>query len=613
MPITIQELQSGFRIGDALIEPRQNRIVRAGAEARVEPRVMDVLVCLASRAGEVVSRETLNEQVWRDVVVTDQAVTNCISELRHHLGDDRAVNRVIQTIPKRGYRLSAPVTLAGKTNSAVTSTAPQPPSRRWPLTAALLVFAAGLLGLAWWWKSSAASGIASVAVMRFENAAGDPALDYLALALPDEIATLLTRSHGIAVRPSGYVTANDALASARDRHVDHLVTGRYYLESDGRLSLAVQAQHVAQERVIWQTRITLPAGDLVAMRGRIADGLRQGLMPALGVSANTTTGSVPAQGEAYQLYLRSLAIPQQPQTGATAIEMLERAVAIEPQFAPAWQALGVRYYAYGTWWEGGMEARAKSLAAHRKALELDPNYIDAARNIVTHRAESGDLEGAYHDARELLEHFGPGTETYFTVGYVYRYGGMLEESQRYCELALDRDPRDPRLRSCGYAYLYAGEFDRVMHFFKLDEGSYFVQWATTLYQLRRNDSAAALAVVRQANDDPTRRLMEPCLQGVRGAALDPAAKEFFDHWYQRGDPETGYALAAMLVYCDRPEQALPLIEWGVDGSYCSYPMLDLDPVWTKIRDNPDFLRIRAKGKACHEKFRRAVETRDAKA
>ena len=68
-----------------------------------------------------------------------------------------------------------------------------------------------------------------------------------------------------------------------------------------------------------------------------------------------------------------------------------------------------------------------------------------------------------------------------------------------------------------------------------------------------------------------------------------------------------------LEHCDRPEQAMPLIEWAVDGNYCSFPMFDLDPVWTKIRDNPDFQRIRAKGKACHEKFRRAVEAHDARA
>ena len=73
MAFTRQELQAGFRIGECLIEPRQNRIVRGNTEVRLEPRVMDVLVCLAERAGEVVSRETLNEQVWGNVVVTDQA------------------------------------------------------------------------------------------------------------------------------------------------------------------------------------------------------------------------------------------------------------------------------------------------------------------------------------------------------------------------------------------------------------------------------------------------------------------------------------------------------------------------------------------------------------
>ena len=109
---TRQELQAGFRIGECLIEPRQNRIVRGEIEVRLEPRVMDVLVCLAEHAGEVVSRETLNEQVWGNVIVTDQAVTNCISELRHHLGDDRSAHRVIETIPKRGYRLTAPVLAA---------------------------------------------------------------------------------------------------------------------------------------------------------------------------------------------------------------------------------------------------------------------------------------------------------------------------------------------------------------------------------------------------------------------------------------------------------------------------------------------------------------------
>ena len=121
--------------------------------------------------------------------------------------------------------------------------------------------------------------------MRFENAAGDESLDYLGLALPDEIATLLTKSRDLAVRPFGYVAGEDPLAAARARHVDHIVSGRYYLEDNNQLSLAIEAQHVLQERVIWRTRITVPAGDLLAMRGRIAEGVQQGLLPALGARA----------------------------------------------------------------------------------------------------------------------------------------------------------------------------------------------------------------------------------------------------------------------------------------------------------------------------------------
>jgi DNA-binding winged helix-turn-helix (wHTH) protein/tetratricopeptide (TPR) repeat protein len=612
MAFTRQELQAGFRIGDCLIEPRQNRILRRDGETRLEPRVMDVLVCLAERAGEVVSRETLNEQVWAHIVVTDQAVTNCISELRQHLGDDRSTHRVIETIPKRGYRLLAPVQPAQSLPADRPAPSTRPPSsgRRWLLAAAGLLLGAVVLGGAWWWRSASAPELTSVAVLRFENAAGDETLEYLALALPDEIATLLTKSRDLAVRPFDYVAGDQPLASARARRVDHLVSGRYYVEDDSQLSLAIEAQNVPQERVIWRTRITVPAGDLLAMRGRIAESVRQGLLPALGAATVIASGSIPAHDEAYQLYLRSVALPQQPKLTERAIEMLERAVTLEPAFAPAWDALGIRYYASGTWFAVTGTARQKSLAAHRKALELDPELISAARHIVTYRTETGDLEGAYQDARRLLDHFGPRADAHFTLSYVYRYGGLLEESQRHCELALDRDPQDPGLRSCGYAYLYGGKLSRVMDFFKLDEGSYFVQWATVLYQLRLDGRDAALQVVRQAADEPIRRLMQPCLEGTRGAALDAPVAGFVAHWQQSEDPETAYAIAPVLAFCGRPQEALRFVERGVDRRYCAYPALDLDPIWAGLRADPEFQRIRAKAKACHDRFRQMVEAYD---
>jgi hypothetical protein len=102
--------------------------------------------------------------------------------------------------------------------------------------------------------------------------------------------------------------------------------------------------------------------------------------------------------------------------------------------------------------------------------------------------------------------------------------------------------------------------------------------------------------------------MQPCLEGTQGAALDAPVAEFVQHWQRSEDPETAYAIAPVLSFCGRPREALRFVERGVDGNYCSYPSLDLDPVWSGLRADSEFQRIRGKAMACHERFRRMVES-----
>jgi DNA-binding winged helix-turn-helix (wHTH) protein len=108
-------LASGFRLAELTVQPNQGRIVSLGGEAHVEPRAMDVLVVLARRAGDTVSRNELIEAVWKHSYVCDEALSRCISLLRHALGDDRSNPRFVETIPKRGYRLMMPVQLVAST------------------------------------------------------------------------------------------------------------------------------------------------------------------------------------------------------------------------------------------------------------------------------------------------------------------------------------------------------------------------------------------------------------------------------------------------------------------------------------------------------------------
>lgn len=145
-------MEHEFRLGDWLVQPHQNQIVHGGEHVRLDPRVMQVLVCLAERAGEVVPQEQIIAKVWEGVFVTDGVLTNAIWELRKALGDDSANPRFIQTVPKKGYRLVAPVST------------PEP-SRRFILSGilgAVAALVASIGGVLYFWPSPRSSNPSSL-------------------------------------------------------------------------------------------------------------------------------------------------------------------------------------------------------------------------------------------------------------------------------------------------------------------------------------------------------------------------------------------------------------------------------------------------------------------
>ena len=96
-----------FLVANWLVEPALGQVSRAGETARIEPKAMEVLVYLARRQGEVVSREELEREVWRGALVGYDAVTSNVIKLRKALGDSARQSKIIRTIPKRGYQLVA--------------------------------------------------------------------------------------------------------------------------------------------------------------------------------------------------------------------------------------------------------------------------------------------------------------------------------------------------------------------------------------------------------------------------------------------------------------------------------------------------------------------------
>jgi DNA-binding winged helix-turn-helix (wHTH) protein len=116
-----------FCVADWLVQPSRNRLVRGETAVRVRPQLIDVLACLARRPGAVVSKEELLSTVWNDRFVAESGIARCIAELRQAMADDARTPRIIETIPKRGYRLVAVVGPGELERARPASVAPVPP------------------------------------------------------------------------------------------------------------------------------------------------------------------------------------------------------------------------------------------------------------------------------------------------------------------------------------------------------------------------------------------------------------------------------------------------------------------------------------------------------
>ncbi|HEX4381048.1 MAG TPA: serine/threonine-protein kinase, partial [Candidatus Acidoferrum sp.] len=202
--------------------------------------------------------------------------------------------------------------------------APPPPAARKPWLAigiGIVVFAVAVLFVILRSPSHSAPAATNssthsvaVAVLPFQNIGSDANFDYLRMALPDEVATTLSSVRGLSIRPfattAKYAKADvDLQQAAKELRVGRIVTGHYQKVRND-LQLTLEAVDVAADSVLWQKSLSVPAEDLVAMHEQITSSVRSGMIPALGVvSVDESSGTRPNNEEAYDLYLRSIALP----------------------------------------------------------------------------------------------------------------------------------------------------------------------------------------------------------------------------------------------------------------------------------------------------------------
>jgi eukaryotic-like serine/threonine-protein kinase len=464
---------------------------------------------------------------------------------------------------------------------------------------------------AWWLKQRAGAGglVArnAIAVLPLQNVNGDVSVDFLRFAMADEISNVLTYTGTLDVRPSSVTqkyTGNnvDPHQAGRQMHVATVITGHFLTQGDD-LLVTLEAIDVRHDRLLWQTSLTAPARNLIALQSAMAAQVRQGLLPRLGVAEGTlAAGTRPKDPIAYDLYLHSLALPHDPGPNKDAIAVLEHVVQTDPNYAPAWEQLGLRCYYDATYSDGGEAMFQRSNQAFERALALDPNGTLAAGQLITNRVERGELSKAYQAAQALIKRRPESAQAHFVLAYVYRYAGMLEQSTKECDTALALDPGNYIFRSCAWAFMELGRPERAADYVRLDAGSEWAAYVTPSILLREGRIAEAREAVKRMPTAPRyhRDLLEACLQPGQGAELERMAHDAEVSVPFEPDPELLYYQGAILGYCGKNKAALHLLQTAVERNFCSYENLLSDPLLAKLRADPAFNRVLTSAHECRD-------------
>ena len=526
------------------------------------------------------------------------------------LGLDHIVRRCLSKKPDERFQSARDLQFALEEVEDQMSTSSEAGPRRkfvtisiYPLLAAILL----LIALAAGWfilrrnrvPEGGVSTTRTFAVLPFANLGGDASHDYLRLAIPDEITTILSYNRALVVRPfsvSRQLAADiDPRQAARKLNAAGIISG--HVRSDGgRLSVTLEVIDVRDNKLFWREGFETASADLLTMRGELAKRIQTGLMPRLALSGEIREHGKPRNPEAYTKYLRAAALPTDPAPTREALRLLEESVRLDPSYAPAWAALGRRHYYHFNYDDGGTKALLRAQETLTRAVALDPELVAAARYSIIMRAESGELAEAWHDAAQLVARRPDSSEAHLTTAYVLRYGGLLEESAAECEKAWAIDSGDIGIRSCTLTFQHLGNYQRATDFARIDAGS---DWSNRILGGILLRQGRPLQEVLPLLSDHQRALFE-----TSGPALDDAIAALYARSARRLDGEPLYVNGSLVSAAGRPTHALEFLREAVRRNYCSYPAMDNDPLFAAARKLPGYAEVRESAVACQQAFLR---------
>ncbi|HEY7516241.1 MAG TPA: winged helix-turn-helix domain-containing protein, partial [Vicinamibacteria bacterium] len=393
-----------LRFGAFELDLQSGELRRSGVLVHLQQQPAKVLVLLARRSGELVTREEIQREVWGGTFVDfEQGLNFCVKQIRAALGDQADTPRYLETLPRRGYRFLAPVERIVDSREPSESPVGEGPLPGGPAQSARTWAAWGtgllllLLGALVLFRPAPPPARAMLAVLPFENLSPDPAHDFFSDGLTEELITQLARLQperlGVIARTSANVykkAPKPVEEVGRELGVDYVIEGSVRREGD-RLKVTAQLIRVKDQTHVWAESYERRLADSLSIQDDLARRVVQALQSRLldaPPSAPARNGPDPSAYDAYLKGRYQLASRRPLGTGSAAllegVAAFEEAVRLDSGYAAAWAGLASALVSLVD--EGARspaEGFAPARAAAEKALDLDGDLAEAHVTLAT--------------------------------------------------------------------------------------------------------------------------------------------------------------------------------------------------------------------------------------
>ncbi len=520
-----------LRFGPFELDSQAQQLRRAGAVVRIQPQPFKVLSVLVWRAGQIVTREELRQELWGNETFVDfeQGLNYCIRQIRTVLGDEAQTPHYVETLPRRGYRFVAPVraleeaSLPASQGSAPKEKAGKKIQRRlWIAIAAVIVVVLGLVAT-YVAKLNASRRLTekdTLVIAEFSNSTGDPVFDD---TLKTALHVSLSQSPFLNLLPESKIRATlKLMARPADTSLTPAIAGEVCQRTGSKAYIAGAIAALGSEYVLGLKAVNCQNGDTLAQEQATAPA-KEKILKALGESTSrlrsklgeslatvhrfdvplyeATTPSLEAL-QAYSLG-EKIAREKGPSAG---MSYLLHAVELDPNFAMGYDAIAANYYTLA---ETGRarEYFAKSFqnrehASEREKLEITANYYADV---------TGELDKAIQTYREWIESYPRDYPAYNDLAGMYCEQGKYEESE---------EPTRESLRL-------------------LPDGSVYANLANTLLAMQRFDEAQQTIAQAQAQKLDS-YLLRDTLYALAFIREDSAGMAQQLQWFE-GKPEENFA------------------------------------------------------------------------